>query len=91
PATITDEEELFAELERTRERGYAIDDEERLPGLRCVAAPVLGDAGGVLGAVSIAGPTNRFRGERFEVDLPERLLETVNIIELSGASLQRAP
>uniref|UniRef100_UPI003EBCF134 IclR family transcriptional regulator domain-containing protein n=1 Tax=Halarchaeum sp. P4 TaxID=3421639 RepID=UPI003EBCF134 len=83
PATITDEEELFAELERTRERGYAIDDEERLRGLRCVAAPILSNEDRVLGAVSIAGPTNRLQGELFEEELPERLLETVNVIELN--------
>lgn len=81
--TITEPNELYEELERTRERGYAIDNEERLRGLRCVAAPILSNEDRVLGAVSIAGPTNRLQGDLFEEELPERLLETVNVIELN--------
>ena len=38
--TLTDAEAMRAELRVTRERGYAIDDEETFDGVRCVAAPV---------------------------------------------------
>ena len=40
--TITSPAALLDELERTRERGWALNDEERNPGVRAVAAPVLG-------------------------------------------------
>jgi DNA-binding IclR family transcriptional regulator len=44
-----------AELDRVRERGYAIDDEERVSGVRRVAAPVSTDDR-VVGAVSVSAP-----------------------------------
>ena len=83
PQTVTDREELLAQLDDIRERGYAYDDEERLAGLRCVAAAVQSNSGRVLGAVSISGPTNRLRGDRFREELPQELLEAVNVIELN--------
>lgn len=40
PSTRTDRAELEAELARVRAQGYAVDDEEFLPGLVCVAVLV---------------------------------------------------
>lgn len=81
--TVTTRAELDAILDDIRDRGYAVDDEERLKGLRCVAAPILSNDDRVLGAVSVSGPTNRMKGDRFETTIPEKLLETVNVIELN--------
>ncbi|MEY7851767.1 IclR family transcriptional regulator [Natrarchaeobius sp. A-rgal3] len=81
--TVGSREELEAELEAIRERGYAIDDEERLDGLRCLGAPVKADDGRVVGAISVSGPVNRMRGEYFDEELPNTLLETTNVIELN--------
>lgn len=81
--TVTDPDELADELDEIEERGYAFDNEERISGLRCVAAPVLSNSDRVLGAVSVSGPTNRFRKDRFREELPEKLLEVVNVIELN--------
>ena len=81
--TITDESELRSELETVRERGYAVDDEERLAGLRCLAAPINDPHGRPLGAVSVSGPTSRMEGARFETDLPEQLLGVANVVELN--------
>ncbi|MFC5973642.1 IclR family transcriptional regulator [Halomarina salina] len=83
PTTITDRDELEAELAEIRETGVAFDDEERLPGLRCVAAPILSNNGRVLGAISVSGPSNRIRDDRFTEELPNRVLEAVNVIELN--------
>lgn len=80
--TVGTRGELKAALDEIRERGYGVDDQERLEGLRCVAAPILTD-GDVLGAVSLSGPGNRMRGDYFQEELPTRLLETVNVIELN--------
>lgn len=80
--TIDDRDELFDELEEVREQGYAIDDEETLEGLRCVAAPVKTDDG-LIGAVSISGPSRRFTQERLETDLAKAVQETANVIELN--------
>lgn len=83
PRTTTDREELLDELEAVRDRGYAFDDGERLEGLRCVAAPVQSKSGRILGAVSVSGPKNRLRGDRIDEELPQWLLEAVNVIELN--------
>ncbi len=39
--TIATAEALRAEIEKTRRRGYAVDDEELEEGLRCIAVPLL--------------------------------------------------
>lgn len=80
--TITDEGELFAELEEVREQGYARDFEERVVGMRCIAAPILGD-NGVLGAISVSGPRSRMQGSRFDEEIPQQILRTANVIEVN--------
>ncbi len=64
PNTFTDVKSLEEELALTRERGYAIDREEREPGIRCVAAPLYGRRSAIVAAVSISGPANEFSQER---------------------------
>lgn len=82
PHTITDREELLDVLEEARERGYAIDDEENLEGIRCVSAPVQGDET-VFGAVSFTGPSRRFTRERLEEEFADVVQETANVIEIN--------
>ena len=84
PETITDPETLFEELAAIRDRGVAFDDEERLRGLRCVAAPIRANDE-VVGAISVSGPTNRLRNDRFREEIPQALLEVQNVIELNVA------
>lgn len=71
PLTITDRRRLQAELRITRARGYAIDDEEIVLGVRCVGAPVVDPSGQVRGAISVAGPAFRLTRERLELLGPE--------------------
>ncbi|HEY4576464.1 MAG TPA: IclR family transcriptional regulator [Yaniella sp.] len=59
--SITDFGELKAELERIRERGYAIDEEEQELGVRCFAVNV--DGAPTPMAVSVSGPTSRLDEE----------------------------
>jgi IclR family acetate operon transcriptional repressor len=56
PHTVSTVEDLVKELARVRELGYAVDDEESLPGLRCVSAPVWNDRR-VVAALSASGST----------------------------------
>ena len=62
--TITSASRLKVELATTRARGYAIDNEEREPGLRCIGAPVWDSTGEVVAAISIAGPMFRITDSR---------------------------
>lgn len=65
--------QLRQRVDETRERGFAIDDEETLDGVCCVAAPV--SIGGTLvGSIGISGPVSRL---------------SPDIIERLGAELMR--
>jgi len=60
PSTVTERAALLTELETTRARGYALDEEEFMEGVRCVAVPVLATTGHeVRAALSLAGPAFR--------------------------------
>lgn len=80
--TITDPDTLREELDRIRERGYAIDNEERITGLYCVAAPIEMDDE-VLGAISVSAPKGRTGDDRFKNEVPELVCSTANVIELN--------
>lgn len=82
--TITSRDSLFEDLGRIRERGYAIDDEEAKPGIRCVAAPVVVEEADLYGAVSVTAPRSRVRGERIEETLPELVTGVANVIEVNA-------
>lgn len=52
-------EDVHAEIALIRQRGYAFDDEEFTPGLRCVAAVVWAPTGDPLGALSVSALSAR--------------------------------
>lgn len=56
--------ELLRELETTRRRGYAIDNEEARSGVRCVAAPVFESTGTTHLAVSVTSPRENLECDR---------------------------
>ncbi len=59
PRTITDARRLVEELAAIRARGWAMDDEERTEGMRCIAAPIFNEFREATAGVSISGPTVR--------------------------------
>jgi IclR family transcriptional regulator, acetate operon repressor len=66
PKTIRTTEQLLQELEAVRQRGHAIDDEERYLGMRCISAAVFNEAGAPVAGISVSGPTVRVLAERTE-------------------------
>jgi Transcriptional regulator len=54
-ATITSGEDLRRELEQVRAKGYAVDDGEHQPGMRCVGAPIRDQFGRVFASISATG------------------------------------
>jgi DNA-binding IclR family transcriptional regulator len=81
--TITEREDLFEELEATRERGYAINEQEALDGLRAVGVPVTNPSGEVFGALDISGPPYRLPDNE---DLANMLVPVVEDLEADLAS-----
>lgn len=63
--SIVTPDALRKELERARETGFAVNDEEHALGIRSLAAPILDDLGYPLGALSIAGPAVRIGCDEF--------------------------
>lgn len=69
--TIVDTDALRLELERIRQRGYAVSFGERQAGAGSVASPLLEHRGQPAAVISVCGPLERFREE---VDMISRLL-----------------
>jgi DNA-binding IclR family transcriptional regulator len=63
-STIVRAIHLDRELKRIRNDGYAIDNEEYEVGVRCVASPLRDRGGGVIGAISVSGPSTRMSSDR---------------------------
>lgn len=74
--TIVSDHILHNELETIRRQGFSIDNEEALPGVRCIAAPILSPSGLTMGAVAIQGPSVR---------MPRRRLKSLAPVVLGAA------
>ncbi|MBC7375294.1 MAG: IclR family transcriptional regulator [Frankiales bacterium] len=66
PNTLTTLAAFRAELALVRERGWAVDDEEEEPGVRCIAVPV-GPGPAALVAVSVSAPASRLQAGQPDV------------------------
>lgn len=62
--TLTTPEALMREIAQVRRTRFAHDNEEFTEGLRCLATPIYNEAGKVVAAVSISGPTARITPDR---------------------------
>ena len=59
PKTIATPSRFFAELEKVRAQGYAVDDEENSLGARCLAVPIFDGLGHVEASLGISGTTTQ--------------------------------
>jgi len=64
PKTIVTRAAFEAELRRIRASGHALDDEEHIEGIRCIAMPVFSHTGQVLGSICTLGPKSRMTYQR---------------------------
>lgn len=60
PATLSDPDDLRAELDRILKRGYALDNAEIHDDLKCVAVPIRNARGATIAALSLSGPAEDF-------------------------------
>jgi IclR family acetate operon transcriptional repressor len=63
PRTLRDAHALARAVDQSRARGWAVDDEELVEGVRCAAAAVLDHEGRPIAAVSVSGPVGRVTHE----------------------------
>lgn len=90
PATLPDFRAIQEDLALVRERGYAWDREETVPGGTCLGAPIRSPDGKVIAALSISMPKDRFTPE-LEALLPQRMTDCAGqISETMKLAEQRA-
>lgn len=78
--TIVDPARLNQEFTQIVTNGYAVDDEEHRPGVRCIAAPVRNQSQDVIAAVSISGPSFRITDDRIQdlADLVKKVARSMS-------------
>jgi DNA-binding IclR family transcriptional regulator len=64
PRTIVTPAAFRRELMRIRATGFAIDNEEHIAGIRCIATPVRDHSGDVRASLCVVGPTSRLPQRR---------------------------
>lgn len=82
--TIVSAASLRQSIAEIRDRGFAVDDIENEPDIRCVAAPIFDHLGGVVAMVSISGPATRMTPDRVAELGPEVRDATRAISHLLG-------
>lgn len=87
--TLADRDGLHIDLGEIRKRGWSVDDEERYPGMRCVAAPIFNEFGEPIGGVSISGPTVRVTPERLAAIGPEVREAAAAITAMIGGEMPK--
>lgn len=73
--TITTREALLENLESIRTLGYAVDDEEMAPGVRCLAVPVYDYRNSVRYSIGVSGPKENINSATMETYI-KRMIET---------------
>ena len=90
-ATLTEPAALFADLARVHVRGWALDDEERNVGMRCIAAAIFNEFGDPVAGLSVSGPSARLGDSAVERLGPLVAAGAAEITRLvGGVSLPRA-
>jgi len=64
--TLTNFEAVWEQVVQSRARGYAVQDEEYLIGLRGAASCIYNEDGHVVAALAVTGPTVRIPSERLD-------------------------
>jgi DNA-binding IclR family transcriptional regulator len=81
-AAVTDRTELQTRLTTIRERGFAIENEERHESVKSIARAIVIDDT-VEGAIALTGPARRFTSDTL-VELDERLQEQIDVIRIKS-------
>jgi len=86
PYTITNKKTFWKELQETRLRGYAVNNQELVLGLRTLAAPIFNE-GKVEAAIGVSFPIYRIEGNNFETVLFKEMLAITKKVSLESGEL----
>ncbi|MDO5688771.1 MAG: IclR family transcriptional regulator [Tissierellia bacterium] len=79
PHTISNRDALITELQRIREQGYGMDNEENVLGLTCVAAPIFDKGRVIRYGLSVSGPSVRMT--------PEKVDESIRLVKEAASKI----
>jgi len=82
--TLANINDLNADLEIIRDRGFSIDAEENEIGVQCLGAPIRDSRGRVFASISVSGPTSRMPIERLKGLAPMVIQTATTISEQLG-------
>ncbi|MEE8450187.1 MAG: IclR family transcriptional regulator [Thermodesulfobacteriota bacterium] len=80
--TITDKRKFLDHLREVQQRGYAVDNEEYDPGVKCVGVPIRDYTRRVVGALSVSGPAYRLTSTRVEKEIGPLLAKSGHELSL---------
>lgn len=84
--TLTQRDELYKQIEFVRSRGYALANQECIPGELTVGAPIYQRAGVAVGAINICVSTPSWSLERVEEELAPLVTQTAHGISMALSS-----
>lgn len=85
--TITEPAAFLEELKLIRQNGFAVDREELIRGINCIAAPILNNENKAIAAMSISAPKVRITKTGFEANTQELIVATQEISRQMGAKV----
>ncbi len=88
--TLCELPELHEDLARIRERGYSLDNEERTPGMRCIAAPIFDLTGEAAAGISVSGPTLRMSDDLLE-SMSDAVISAARELSMGMSPLHEPP
>jgi IclR family KDG regulon transcriptional repressor len=62
-------DEFIKHIKEIAKQGYALDNGEYHPGVKCVAVPIRDYTGRVVGGISVPGPSYRMTDERLKGEI----------------------
>ncbi len=68
--TITEYSKMAEELKKIRQNGYAVDNEEYVDGMICIAMPIKNFMGKIVYGISVSGPSGRMTEEKRKEIIP---------------------
>jgi len=86
--TVKNKEEMIQEIEKIRNLGYAIDNTELSPDVRCVAAPIFNNKSECNYSIGVSGPISRMNEGKIERVIREILRTTKKISAELGYEAQ---